>query len=422
VSTTLIHGSRRIGSGFVIVGVATITLLVMLCLGHFVGWEPTWRSLGITPLSPHFFDMHGVMQQAACASKGYDPYSTNACYPIVPIDIPPIWLWFGHIGIDGSDATWLSALEIAATFVVLVALFKGRSIFFGAIASMAMLSPSVMMGVERGNVDLSILALVAGAALIFQETKARRFCLTVVVTELAVVLKLFPVFCVALAARFSARRIIFALAIAILSLVYLALIANYLPIIRHDAPTTFMLSYGYKVLFLGLDHLRDEAGLSPLGLGDTWVPLTLVAITLILAAATAALLSWRQRSLVCTIANSAAGTAFCFGSGIYVGTFLLGSNFIYRLMFLLLCLPQLQDWGSGTFEDEDRTKVIGRGLIALILATLWLNGDPNGHSTFLLIPQLVDWLMFFALTTILVFNFLNSAASASKRSAAQDTN
>jgi hypothetical protein len=405
----------HIGSGCVIVGVATITLLAILCLGHFVGWDATWRSLGITPLSPHFFDMHGVMQQAACATKGYDPYRVNPCYPIVPIDIPPIWLWFGHLGVDGSDAIWLAPLEIAVAFAVIVTLFKGRSIFFGALASIAILSPSIMMGVERGNVDLSILALVAGAALIFQETKVGRLCSTAAVTELAIVLKLFPVFCFALAARFTPRRIMFASAITILSSIYFLIIADYIPIIRHDAPTTFMLSYGYKVLFLGLDHLRDEAGLNPLGLGETWVPITLAAATLISAAATAALLIWPHRFFACTIADTPAGTAFCFGSGIYSGTFLLGSNFIYRLMFLLLCLPQLYEWGSGAVEEEALTRAIGRALLALVLATLWLNGDPNGHSTFLLVPQLVNWLIFFGLTTVLSLNFLGSVSSASKR-------
>ena len=45
-----------------------------------------------------------------------------------------------------------------------------------------------------------------------------------------------------------------------------------------------MLSYGYKVPFLGLDHLRAEAGLSAIGLANTWVPITLTIVTVLLAA------------------------------------------------------------------------------------------------------------------------------------------
>ena len=88
-------------------------------------------------------------------------------------NIPPIWFWLGFFGIDGSDLSWLSAVVIAATMIVLVLLLQGRSGYHGVIALAAIISPSVMMGVERGNLDLLILALVGPAALIYQETKNR---------------------------------------------------------------------------------------------------------------------------------------------------------------------------------------------------------------------------------------------------------
>ena len=61
-----------------------------------------------------------------------------------------------------------------AALGVLVALLKGRSIGEGALTSLAILSPSVMMGIERGNIDLFILALVGGAALIAAEHRPIR--------------------------------------------------------------------------------------------------------------------------------------------------------------------------------------------------------------------------------------------------------
>ena len=64
--------------------------------------------------------------------------------------------------------------------------------------------------------------------------------------------------------------------------------------------------------------------------------------------------------LFCTVTNSVAGTAFLFGSGIYCGTFLLGTNFIYRLIFLLLCVRQLLDWQKA--EPDHTERKIGRGL------------------------------------------------------------
>ena len=151
----------------------------------------------------------------------------------------------------------------------------------------AILSPSVMMGIERDNPDLLILALVGAAALIYQEQSKGRTCWTVALLGVAIVLKLFPMFCIAIAARFNRRTLLFAGVIFVLSLAYLAAISHYIPLIRRNVPTTYVLSYGYKALFLGLDHLRIEAGLTTIEVADTWIPITLACITLLFAALTA---------------------------------------------------------------------------------------------------------------------------------------
>ena len=404
---SILHGPST-GSGTVVVGVALIALLGLLCLGYSTGWDATWRTVGVTPLHPHFFDMHAVTDHAACAAKGFNAYDLNSCNPKTKFNYPPVWLWLGYVGINGSAAAWLSILMTATAFGVVATLLKGRSISNGALASMAILSPSVMMAVERGNIDLLILSLVGGAALIFSEQKLSRVLWATAVIALAVVLKLYPIFCISLAARFNRRTFLFAAALVIASLIYFAVISDFLPIIRLNTPTSGLLSYGYQAIFIGLDHLRGEGGRDPINLTSTRLPIALAIVTLILAGATAAYII-RRRMSFCAVADGAAGVAFLFGSGIYCGTFLLGTNFIYRLVFLLLCVPQLQDLASERFDNNARTATIGRVLQIAILLALWSNGNSNGHSTFMLVPQLLDWSIFFALTTILGFNFLNSA-------------
>ena len=339
--------------------------------------------------------------------KAFDAYSLNSCDPRTPFNYPPVWLLLGRLGIDGSDSVWLSVAMIVVALAVMVAIFKGRSIGDGAIFAAAILSPSVLMGVERANVDFSILALVGGAALVFTEQKTSRALLAVLLIGAAIVLKLYPLFCIALAARFSRRTFLFAAAVVVISAIYFVIISDYIPLIRQNTPTSFMLSYGYKVLFLGIDHLRSEAGLTAIGLADTWIPMGLVLTTVILAVATA-LCHSRPESSFCQVTDGVAGTAFLFGAGIYCGSFLLGTNFVYRLMFLLLCLPQLRQWAEGTLADDRRTVTSARVLVGTILFALWMNGSPNGHTTFMLVPQLTNWLNFFGLATILVLNFVAS--------------
>jgi len=214
---------RCVGSGTVIVVVVLIATLILLCMGQLVGWDATWRSFGVTPLQPHFFDMHVVTEHAACALNGFDAYAATACDPTTKFDLPPIWLSLGPFGINGDDSGWLAVAIAAAALAVMVALLKGRSTGHGLLAVAAVLSPSVMMGVERGNVDLSLLALVGGAALILEEQRNNRIFSAAALAGAAIVLKLYPVFCIAIAARLCRRTLLFSISIATVTLVYLAL-------------------------------------------------------------------------------------------------------------------------------------------------------------------------------------------------------
>jgi hypothetical protein len=266
-----------------------------------------------------------------------------------------------------------------------------------------------MMGVERGNLDLLILALVGSAALIYQEREAVRACAAVTLLLLGVVLKLIPIFCVSVTARFTRQTFLFACATTALSSLYLGLIFRYIFLIRRNVPTTFVLSYGYKSIFLGVDHIRSEAGLGAVGLSDTWLPASTAAVVLI-CAAVVAVSKFRSRRDFCPVDASTAGTAFLFGAGIYFGTYLLGTNYIYRLMFLLLCVPQLLDWQIRKYQGDNRIGIAELGLFGLVMGALWLNGNANGHSIFLLLPQLHNWFLFFFMAAVLLSNFLRTWA------------
>jgi len=167
--------------------------------------------------------------------------------------------------VHGADSLWLSAAVIAVTTVAMVFLFRGRSWYDGVIALGAIGSPSIMMGVERGKFDLLILALVGTAALIYEERRVGCAYGAITFIVIGVALKLFPVFCVSLAARFSRQTFIFACATGAISLIYLNLIMKYVFLIRRNVPTTFILSFGYKTILLGVDHIRSDAGSVQLG-------------------------------------------------------------------------------------------------------------------------------------------------------------
>ena len=231
---------HSIGSGTAVALGIVAAAIALLTFCRLVGWDPTWRAFGVTPLQPPFFDMHVINDYAACARKGVDAYAPHACNGD-NFNIPPTWLWLGFLGIDGSDSSWLSAVIIGAAAIVMVLLLKGRSWSHGAIALAAVISPSVMIGVERGNLDLLILALVGSAALIYEESRTARAAGAIAVLCLATALKLFPMFCVSLVARFSRQTFIFACVVGALTSVYLLSIIHYIFLIRRNVPTTFVL-------------------------------------------------------------------------------------------------------------------------------------------------------------------------------------
>jgi hypothetical protein len=117
---------RTIGSGTVLALGLLAMAAALIALGRGVGWNPTWRGFGVTPLPPPFFDMHVINDYAACSWKGVDAYAPHACNAD-NFNIPPTWLWLGFLGVDGSDSWWLSAAMIAAAMTVMVLLFQGRA-------------------------------------------------------------------------------------------------------------------------------------------------------------------------------------------------------------------------------------------------------------------------------------------------------
>ena len=123
---SLSPNQRGIGSGTVVALGIVSAAIALLALGRVVGWDPTWRAFGVTPLQPPFFDMHVINDYATCAWKGVDAYAPQACN-FDSFNIPPTWLWLGFLGLDGADSSWLSVLVITATAIVVVLLFRGRS-------------------------------------------------------------------------------------------------------------------------------------------------------------------------------------------------------------------------------------------------------------------------------------------------------
>ena len=94
----------------------------------------------------------------------------------------------------------------------------------------------------------------------------------------------------------------------------------------------------------------------------------------------------------------------CFraGSAIYVGTFIIGNNWDYRLIFLIFLIPQLTLWSTGS---ELRARNAARFALLAIFISMWylvIWKVLRKYSTVL--DESSNWLLFSLLVYLLVLS------------------
>jgi hypothetical protein len=99
--------------------------------------------------------------------------------------------------------------------------------------------------------------------------------------------------------------------------------------------------------------------------------------------------------------------AFRMGASVYVGTFLLGNNWDYRLAFLVLVVPQLMQWiGAGSKRLRTATYI---SMTALLLSC-WhflLYKIPfypffgSAHEFWIAFDEVANWVLFASLAFLL---------------------
>lgn len=396
---------RRASFLVVVIGAAVVPALIAS-----LGWG-AWGSILGVPAVPehHFLDLLAVIGRAPCVAQGVNVYVQGDCDPWGrPFNLPPVWLLLDKLGLTYGAARWLAPLFEVSAVVVFAALMRGRTATAGVAALAALLSPSVMLAFERGNVDLIIFVLVGSAALLLAGETRARLVASFGLLALAVVGKLYPIFCCAAAVR-SSRLALLAGALLLFGGIYLISIADYLPLMRHNNDVSPYFSYSYLVPFLFVEQVvAPRLGFPAPGLSASAAPTVVAAIWCAIVAGGSVAL-WRRGAQFCSLATGTAAAAFTFGAAIYCGSFLfMYINYAYRLVFLLLCLPQLFDWVGGPSTEFDGTRKAGWGLLVLLYFLLWcaLVGD-----RIWLAISLCQYLLFAGLGGVVLLNGLRRLPS-----------
>ncbi|MBI2498169.1 MAG: DUF2029 domain-containing protein [Opitutae bacterium] len=311
------------------------------------------QRLGIFDEGMWFLDSYAVLASSDAVQAGLDPWQSN------PLDVlqrqhsySGWWFLLGTAGFTRQDnflvgGSWVLAFGLAA-----FALLRPRTHGEALLAAAVMLSPPVVLAVNRANNDLVVFALLAAGLWGLRHPGFWRIAAFAAALALATGLKFYPLIAgVALLVLRPVRRGWWA---AVLSLLAggLVLASEWTDLQRAVFPVPVQVyTFGSQIIFRDLGWAGRGAQLAGAGL------LGLLAVL-------AALRNWPVR-LDDACDDLRARLAFAAGAVLLVGCFLAGISHAYRLIFVIFLAPMLL---------RPSASPAGRVTGGLLLAVLWLDG------------------------------------------------
>ena len=349
-------------SRLAVIGVVTAYFGLLTGLGGHHAWD----RLGVGSEGAWFADLRNVTTAWDCTRQGIAVLPVNPCDPYHdPGNYPRLLLLPYHLGLGRPDTNTLGLIIVALFFAAAVAVLPGRaSIGTTALYALALCSPAAMLGVERGNVDILLFALVAIAVLVSRRGLGGLVAADLLVF-LAAALKLFPIFAIGfLVPRRNRLALVSIVAVVAGFGLYALSIDHELSQIRAALPQSNTFSFGVR-------RISDWMSAWVEGASATHASLPSWDVLLLVGAGLAALLIARRVRPSLGIARSGGELRdldlFWAGACVYVGSYAVARNFDYRLVFCLLTLPQLARWAAAR-------SWLAYATIASLLATMWLDG------------------------------------------------
>ena len=385
--------------------VAGIVLMWAFLLISFKtnGYEEIWQIWGVPTEMPPFKDFRLIPGSAESFRNGFEPSIENPGDPNGRIfNYPAFWRLFFYTNITQDDTIWIAVVMIFLFFFG-VMLFPQKLSLPGAFYMLLIVfSPASMLLYERGNADLIVFFICAMAVL----ATGYSSILTAGLIVFGAVVKMFPLFGITVFLKEPKQRFWKLTIGCILLIVVYGLLtfqsqsAAWNTTMRGDG-----LSYGTFV-FVTRFNYYFQLYFPNLFSYDQWRLLfEILAVILILISIIPAV-----RSAQSSLSDDRNLAAFRMGASIYIGTFLLGNNWDYRLAFLIFVVPQLAQW----FYSENKTqRYVAVGTMLAVILSCWhpvfLIDIPfipfdNEIDRFVVFDELINWLLLMGLTYLLTIS------------------
>ena len=372
-----------------------IWLLILVSFKYY-GYEATWQLWNVPTAMPPFLDFRLIPGSAESFRQGFEPTIKNPGDPHGRIfNYPFFWRVFFYSGITQDDTIWVSSLMIVLFFTG-VFLFPEKLRVPDSLAMLfVVFSPASMLLYERGNVDLIVFFLCVLIVMAGDYSPM----LTAVLLMVGAVIKLFPFFGISVLLRESKAKFLwlfggsFIFLLAYIYVTFGSVKASWNLTMRGDG-----LSYGTNIL---ITRYRDSISQSLAGwLSDSVIQTTLKYGPLVLALFLLFIVfifAIKARTAPITLSERNMA-AFRMGASIYIGTFLLGNNWDYRLAFLVLVVPQLMQWMRSVDKKYQIMAGVGIGTVFIscwfLISSFYLNLMHVSGKFLIISDEVINWILF----------------------------
>lgn len=385
---------------FVLLAILIIYFIPILIARFSSNFPDSWNSPLVYPavpkMLPAFADMRVITSGAECIRLGYDVLIENPCDPWQrPMNYPRIWSIFASWGINQSHTIMMGFLCGLLFFILVFLIIKRLNYTEALLYGLILCSPSIMLAVDRGNNDLIVFVILGVALLAMQTNYLYLNCLSLAMIIFASIIKLYPIFTILSFLRMKKQNFIFFLTSTI-TLFGIYVIDNFdsLILVSKATPRSKSLSYGGKVIFDIIAHLNFVSSFK-------WFMSPLMIFSLSLIPLTSLFLIRRDDTFnKLSNLNFNQIDAFRIGSSVYIGTFFIGNNWDYRLIFLLFTIPQILLW----IKIKSQISTLSFFALMGIILTTWLS---RIGGNFYNLDELINWLLFFFFNYTVILTFPN---------------
>jgi len=392
------------GKSLLIAGIVLIwTVLGILFVTY--GYNKTWKLWNVPVEKRVFTDFRLIPGSAESFRMGFEPSVENPKDSNGRIfNYPAFWRLFFYTNISMDDTIWIVIVMLILYFVGVILFPRKVTVLGASLMLLVVFSPASMLLYERGNADLIVFFICAMIVLATDYSAG----LTAALIVFGAIVKMFPLFGITVLLKETKRKFWWITVACVLFMMMYGLLtiqsqaAAWNTTMRGDG-----LSYGTFVVITRLGDYFQQALPKTFSFSQWQLVFEVIALALILLASipavreTSSLTSLYDRNLA----------AFRMGASIYVGTFLLGNNWDYRLAFLVFAIPQLSQW---FYTDNKGHRWVAMGVFVAILLSCWnlmirFNlpliplKDPANRN--FIVDEFINWLLVPGFTYLLVASF-----------------